>query len=158
MSMVPGTGPGAGIRPLFRSLGVAASGLTAQRMRIDTVATNLANAQTTRTPEGGPYRRRIVLLEEVMAGQAGLQAGGRVTPTPGEGGGVRVAGIQEVEAEGPLVYDPGHPDADVDGYVQLPNVNTSEELIELLSGRRLFEANASVFQAVKSMLRRAAQL
>lgn len=165
-----------GPRPLFRSLGIASSGLGAQRARIDVIATNLANAETTRTAEGGPYRRRVVTLEEGLPGTPwtiGAQnyaAGGpaRVAQVPRvgdpmfdvtmDGNGVRVTGVEEAVGEGPLVYDPGHPDADADGYVQLPNVNTSEELIDLLSSRRLFEANASVFQAVKAILRRSAQL
>lgn len=153
--MIQGAPPSGSPRPLFRSLGIASSGLTAQRTRIDTIATNLANAETTRTPEGGPYRRRVVLLQE---------AGGAAAPGmpgaagPEQGAGVRVAGVVETLAEGPVVYDPGHPDADEAGYVRLPNVNISEELIDLLASRRLFEANASVFQAVKAMLRRAAQI
>lgn len=161
--MIQGAPPPGGPRPIFRSLGIASSGLTAQRTRIDTIATNLANADTTRTLEGGPYRRRVVALEAGDPVQ-----GPRVAPVPRPGGdpgldpdapaGVRVAGIEEAAGEGPVVYDPGHPDADADGYVRLPNVNTSEELIDLLSSRRLFEANASVFQAVKAMLRRATQL
>jgi flagellar basal-body rod protein FlgC len=165
-----------GPRPLFRSLGIASSGLGAQRARIDVIATNLANADTTRTAEGGPYRRRVVTMEEGLPGAPwtigaqGYAAGGppqvaqvpRVgaVPYPGtiDGNGVRVTGVEEAQGEGPMVYDPGHPDADPNGYVQLPNVNTSEELVDLLSSRRLFEANASVFQAVKSILRRSAQL
>ena len=161
--MIPGTPPSGGPRPLFRSLGIASSGLTAQRTRIDTIATNLANADTTRTPEGGPYRRRVVSLEAGDPVQSPLVArvprpGGDPGLDPTQAAGVRVAGIEEAGGEGPVVYDPGHPDADADGYVRLPNVNTSEELVDLLSSRRLFEANASVFQAVKAMLRRATQL
>lgn len=165
-----------GPRPLFRSLAIASSGLGAQRARIDVIATNLANADTTRTAEGGPYRRRVVTLGEGMPGTPwtigahGFAPGGpaRVAQVPRvgdpmfdatmDGNGVRVTGVEEAAGEGPMVYDPGHPDADADGYVQLPNVNTSEELIDLLSSRRLFEANASVFQAVKAILRRSAQL
>lgn len=161
--MINGTPPGTGPRPLFRSLGIASSGLTAQRTRIDTIAMNLANAETTRTPEGGPYRRRVVELEPGTgpdAGRAAVVPGAAGEPGigPGDPAGVRVAGVREAQGEGPVVYDPGHPDADADGYVRLPNVNTSEELVDLISSRRLFEANASVFQAVKSMLRRATQL
>lgn len=126
-------------RRLFHTLGIAASGLTAQRLRMDTIAMNVANAETTRTDAGGPYRRRVVEME---AGDA-------------PGSGARVAGIAEDPTEGPLVYEPGHPDANADGYVRYPNVRVTDEMVDLMDARRLFEANATVFQAAKAMLRRA---
>lgn len=126
-------------RRLFKTLGVAASGLTAQRLRMDTIAMNVANAETTRTEAGGPYRRRVV---EMGASDA-------------PGSGVQVTGIVEDASEGPLVYEPGHPDANADGYVRYPNVRITDEMIDLMDARRLFEANATVFQAAKAMLRRA---
>jgi len=166
------------VRPLFRSLAIPASGLSAQRQRIDVISSNIANAETTRTPEGGPYRRRVVEMAPRQAPPTGeflglglMAAEGmpeqpRVThPTPGHIlgapealGGVEVTAIVEDESEGPLVYDPGHPDADEVGYVQYPNVNITDEMVHLLEARRLYEANASVFQAVKAMLRRAIEI
>lgn len=126
-------------RRLLHALGIAASGLTAQRLRMDTIAMNVANAETTRTDAGGPYRRRVVEME---AGDA-------------PAGGARVTGIAEDPTEGPLVYEPGHPDANADGYVRYPNVRVTDEMVDLMDARRLFEANATVFQAAKAMLRRA---
>ena len=161
------TGTGDGLRRIFRSMGIAASGLSAQRARIEVIADNIANAETTRTAEGAPYRRKVVQLEEVpfaelMANQ-GISGGPRIpeVSTPraaGESGGVRVLGTLEDLSEGPVVYDPGHPDADGDGYVRMPNVRITDEMMDLMEARRLYEANASVFDAVKSMLRRATQL
>lgn len=158
------------IRPLFRSLGIAASGLSAQRTRIDVIGTNIANAETTRTAEGGPYRRRMVALEALaQQPEGGVVDAGRIIPTGepagelpmptlnGEGG-VEVAGVFESTTEGPLVYDPGHPDADDKGYVRLPNVNITDELVDLMDARRMYEANATVFQAMKNMLQRAVQI
>jgi len=164
-------GGGGGLRAFFRSMAIAASGLSAQRTRIETIAENIANAETTRTAAGGPYRRKVVRLREVpfqealAARTAGTPAlpGGMVGGMPGAvspeaGGGVEVAGIAEDPTPGEVVYDPGHPDADENGYVRLPNVNLTRELIDLLEARRLYEANASVLDAVKAMLRRATQI
>ena len=140
---------------------------SAQRARIETIADNIANAETTRTADGTPYRRRVVQLErvpfaEVMAtrgftGDSPRPVAPGTTPPP-EPGGVRVLGTMEDTEVGPVVYDPGHPDANEDGYVQMPNVRITDEMVDLMEARRLYEANASVFDAVKSMLRRATQL
>ena len=158
------------VRPLFRSLGVSASGLSAHRQRIDAIVSNIANAETTRTPDGGPYRRRTVELETQMTGpQSGWLEAGRIYPSgeragelplPGmsAGEGVNVLGVSEDTTEGPLVYDPGHPDADANGYVRMPNVSLTQEIVDLMEARRLYEANATAFQAVKNMLQRAAQI
>ncbi len=169
--------------PLFRSLGIAASGLDAQRLRMDIAAQNIANADVTRTPEGGPYRRKVVQLETATQPQfqnvlhSALQGPAlpplTVPAMPVPGGlplplevpaplppasnefGVAVRGITEDTSEGPRIYDPGHPDADAQGYVQRPNVRVTDEMVELMDARRLFEANATVFQVAKAMLRRA---
>lgn len=143
------------VRQPLRGLGIAASGLSAQRTRLDAIAANIANAETTRGVDGAPYRRKVVRLEEV-AFEALL---GR---TPGaataEGGGVRVAGVEEDVLDGALRYDPGHPDADAAGYVRMPNVDISSEMADLMVTRRLFEANATVFQAMKAILKRSTQI
>jgi len=158
------------VRPLFRSLGVSASGLSAHRQRIDAIVSNIANAETTRTPDGGPYQRRVVELEPQMAPPPhGLLEAGRIYPSgeragelpmPGltGGEGVNVLGASVDTTEGPLVYDPGHPDADDNGYVRMPNVSLTQEIVDLMEARRLYEANATAFQAVKNMLQRAAQI
>ena len=143
-------------RPL-NGLGIAASGLSAQRARLDVIASNIANAETTRGVDGAPYRRKVVELEAV-----GFQPllDGQTAPADGEGevGGVRVRGVAEDTSEGALVYVPGHPDANDDGYVLMPNVSITDEMVDMMDARRLFEANATVFQAMKSMLKRATQL
>jgi flagellar basal-body rod protein FlgC len=132
------------LRPMFHSLRIASSGLAAQRFRMEVVAQNLANAETTRTPEGGPYQRQVVSLEAVA-----MKDGDETT------GGVRVVSVAADASEGPLVYDPGHPDADPSGYVRMPNISTTEEMLDLMNARRVYEANATVFQVAKAMLRRA---
>lgn len=173
--------PGADVRrTMFRTLEISAGGLSAQRLRMEVSAENLANAETTWTPEGGPYRRKVVQL----AAEAGAPGGalpeavqdatrtamgalGALVPfssptdapylpgAPAEQAGVAVGTIAEDVTEGPLVYDPGHPDADANGYVRRPNVNVTQELVELMTARRIYEANATVFQSAKAMLRRA---
>ena len=149
---------------MFRSLRIAASGLTAQRQRLETIATNIANAETTRGADGTPYRRRVVDLQS-QAFAPGMTTAPTVETlfamaTP-EGAasmdaahGVDVSAIVEDGSEGPLVYDPGHPDADANGYVRYPNVRVTEEMVDLLDARRIYEANATVFQSAKAMLRR----
>lgn len=152
--------------PWFRSLGIAASGLSAQRARIEVMASNIANASATHTPAGGAYRRRVVELREVpFEGVLQNSVAPRREDEPvvgvrseGFGGGVEVVGVVEDPTPGPRIYDPGHPHAGPDGYVELSNVDITQELVGLLEARRLYEANASVFEAVKSMLRRATQL
>jgi flagellar basal-body rod protein FlgC len=151
--------------PFFRPLDIATSGMSVQRLRMETVATNIANAETTRTEGGGPYRRRLVRLEE--ASQQGAPPAYPPLPLDpaNEGvipndptqtlGGVRATAIEEDASEGPLVYDPGHPDADANGYVRYPNVRVTDELVDMMEARRVYEANATVFQAAKQLLRRA---
>lgn len=168
---MPGIGGlGGNTSRLFRGLDIAASGLSAQRRRIEVVATNIANAETTRTAEGGPYRRRDVGLAPgdvrepggpPVAGElpGAVQAGELPRPYgEPEAVGVVQTGVEEDATEGPMVYDPSHPDADDDGYVQYPNVRITDELVTMMEARRLYEANATVFDAVKSMLRRATEI
>ena len=171
-------------RAMFSALAIASSGLSAQRVRMDVIAQNLANAETTKTPDGGPYQRRTVNLEPVVptaiAETSSVVAGFPVIPTvpppPGtmtlpaqafgstpiemtnDVGGVRVASIGVDKSEGALVYNPGSPDADKNGYVRMPNVNLTDELMDLMNARRIYEANATVFQVARAMLHRAAQL
>ena len=151
---------GFNVRRPMRPLGIAASGLTAQRARIDAIAANIANADTTRGPDGTPYRRKVVNLEEVaFEPLLSTDPEKLMEQEPQDRlGGVRVAGISEDDSEGALIYDPGHPDADESGYVRMPNVDINTEMVDLMEARRLFQANATVFQAVKSILRRSAQL
>lgn len=192
-SVAPVPLPGmSSMRPMFRSLGIAASGLSAQRQRMDVIAHNIANADVTRGPDGGPYKRMDVVMEAATPATAFFRAeapgfpvapvaGGilpvppapasqagdapnavvvpldapSVTAFPGLDGplGVRVAGIAQDQGEGRLAYEPGHPDADANGYVRYPDVDTTEEMVKLLDAKRIYEANAAVFQTAKSILR-----
>ena len=212
IGLLPAYLPQSPVRPMFRALAIAASGLSAQRARIETVASNLANAEVTRGPDGQPYHRKVTVMQPATAdtqlfgsiGATGM-SGTTANPTapfgsaafqvpalmaarpnsafgtattgdqsrtvqvpllPAAGGafgddglhGVRVAGIQDDKTEGPLVYDPGHPDADANGYVRYPNVRTTDEMIDLLDARRVYEANATVFQSAKAMLKKAIEI
>lgn len=134
---------------------ISASGLRAQRLRMDVIAANLANAQSTRTPDGGPYRRRDVVLEAMP--QSGtfadmLAGGGASSP------GVRVARIVEDQHPPQLVFDPGHPDADAKGYVAMPNVNVVTEMVEMMSATRAYEANVAALNATKRLLEAALEI
>jgi flagellar basal-body rod protein FlgC len=131
------------------SLDISGSGLTAQKYRMEIVAQNLANASTTRTEEGGPYRRKLVVLSEI-GGQSGF-AGALNTASGEVGGGVRVTSVVDDNDDFKMEYDPSHPDADENGYVRLPNVNTMEEMVDMMSASRLFESNVAAFNAMKSM-------
>ena len=147
----------------FGALDISASGLSAERMRMDVVAENLANAQTTRGPDGGPYRRKEVVLASApgdgfrtaLAGAVGSVPGQRASQQPG---GVQVAGIVEDAAPARRVYDPGHPDADGQGYVSLPNVNPVTEMVDLISASRAYEANVTAMQAAKTMFTKTFEL
>lgn len=139
-----------GIPRLFSGLRAASSGLTAERIRIDVIAHNIANAQTTRTPQGGPFRRQIVHLEPVQQDVRD----GRAT-----GGGVRVARVVADEATPfELVHDPGHPDANADGMVELPNVDAVREMADLMTAVRAYEANLKSQEIFLRMAQRALEM
>ncbi len=164
---------------LFKAIRISATGLHGQRIKLDTVAQNLANAETTRTAEGTPYRRqRAVFAEQLARRVGGLRAagttamrrdaglatthrahlpGGRTMASgPAPQAGVRVAVSVAPEAtEFRVVHDPGHPDADADGYVLLPNVNAITEMVDLIAASRAYEANISAVQAAKDMFNKA---
>lgn len=163
---------------LFRSMGVSASGLRANRLLIDAVSLNLANVQTTRTDEGGPYRKRKVIFSSPTQSQNFLEVLNRrlytVTPlfrthphhfpflTIHD---VRKESEEAVKAElfvatedYQLIYDPNHPDADGMGYIKLPNINVVEEMVNLLRALRNFEANITAFNASKDMVLKALEI
>ena len=135
----------------FGGLEISASGLTAERLRMDVTAENLANAQTTRGADGQPYRRKEVVLQEAPgsfgASLSKAMGGGAAT----SGGGVQVAGVVEDQTPLKRVYDPGHPDADAQGYVTMPNVDTVTEMVDLISASRAYEANVTAMNAAKQM-------
>jgi flagellar basal-body rod protein FlgC len=181
---------------MFKTMGIAASGLSMQRQRMETIAQNIANAEVTRGPDGQPFKRLEVVGEAATPMNAlyGEQGGGIgaaggmgafgqgtsassnssfvdgvkpiVVPVLPEGAtsmgpmgpgtgeyGVRVAGIAEDQGEGRMAYEPGHPDANADGYVRYPDIDTTQETVKLLDAKRLYEANVAVFQTAKSILR-----
>lgn len=128
---------------LFDAIDVSASGLSAERLRMDVTAENLANAQTTRAADGGPYRRKSVVLQQQGANGFGAELA--------RARGVEVAAIVEDGGPDRMVYDPGHPDAGADGYVRMPNVNPVTEMVELITSSRAYEANVTAMQAAKQM-------
>lgn len=126
---------------LFTAMDISASGMRAQRTRMNVISSNIANAQTTRTPEGGPYQRKDVILkastfEKALAG-------------------VEVQEIVSDNTTGERIYNPGSPDADKDGYVTMPNVNMTEEMVNLIDASRSFEANTAAVKAQKDMAAKA---
>jgi flagellar basal-body rod protein FlgC len=141
---------------LFTTLSVAASGMSAQRTRAEVLAENLANADTTRTPDGGPYRRKDVVFESTAAGSpfASLLA----EQLGSQGTGVAATGVLVDEGEPIRRYSPGHPDADKDGYVAMPRVNPTEEMVDLMGASRGYQANVAAFSAAKEMIHRSIEL
>jgi flagellar basal-body rod protein FlgC len=142
---------------MFDAMEVSASGLTAERMRMDVTAQNLANAQTTRGADGQPYRRKEVVLAE-RQDQGGFGAALAGAMNGGKPAGVEVAAITEDPTPLKQVYDPSHPDADANGYVQMPNVDTVAEMVDLISAQRAYEANVTAMQAAKQMFSKTLEL
>lgn len=138
---------------MFSAFNINASGLTAQRYRMDVISENVANASTTRTADGTPYRRKVVTFEEKGGQTAFSRVLGEAAYSHGYSGqGVKVSGLyQDYETEMKKVYDPSHPDADDDGYVTRPNVNIITEMTNLIDASRAYEANSTAFSASKSM-------
>ncbi|MGI6707448.1 MAG: flagellar basal body rod protein FlgC [Clostridia bacterium] len=141
------------------SLDVSASALTAQRLRMDVISQNIANANTTRTEEGGeatPYRRKVVVFQpqEKEPFSAFLSA----EKSQFSGAGVKVTQIEEDPSPFKLMYEPGHPDADEDGYVRLPNVDIVKEMTDMISATRSYEANVTAINAAKSMALKALEI
>ena len=144
-------------------LKVGYSGLEAQRTRLDVISNNIANAETTRTEEGGAYKRKDVVFESVGKPRTFstlLKNFGksRLKDIEPEMEGVKVSSIVEDQEEGAKVYDPTHPDADEEGYVELPNVNMVVEMTNMISATRSYEASLSVVEAAKSMAQRALEI
>ena len=145
---------------MFGSIDAAASGLTAERLRMDVISNNIANANTTRTAEGGAYHRRYVVFEprELDVNSfSGILAGAMREDKRHKlrGNGVRAVRIETDNTQGPLVYDPGHPDANAQGYVERPNINVVGEMVDMITASRGYEANVTAIQAAKSMAAKA---
>ena len=137
---------------LSAAIAASATALGVERTRIEVAVSNIANAESTRGPDGGPYRRRDVLLstEPVATFDAAL---GQVSAT-----GVKVAGIVQDQAPFRRRYEPSHPDADKDGFVSLPNVDTSEEMVDMLGAARAYQANHAAIGLIKDMVAKALEL
>ncbi len=141
---------------LFSTISVSASGLSAQRERAEVLVENIANADTTRTAEGGPYRRRDVVFEtqrvsspfsSMIESQFGDQANG-----------VGISDIAVDNSDPDRRYMPGHPDADKDGYVSFPRINPAEDMVDLLGASRAYQANVSAISAIKDMIQKSIDL
>lgn len=172
---------------LFRSMNISASALSAERFRMDVIAENLSNANTTRTASGDPYRRRYTVFQqreeakfaEVMKDEFskdinvgdrgykidygryyldGPRKAGAQGAIPFYGRGVRVAEVGEDQSDFRLDYNPEHPDADEDGYVRMPNVDTVREMVDLISASRAYQANATSIETFKTMANKALEL
>lgn len=138
---------------MFSAFNINASGLTAQRYRMDIISENVANASTTRTADGTPYRRKVVTFEEKGGQTSFSRVLGQAAYNHGyTGQGVKVSGVYEdYGTEMNMVYDPSHPDADENGYVTYPNVNIITEMTNMIDASRAYEANSTAFNASKSM-------
>jgi flagellar basal-body rod protein FlgC len=147
----------------FDAMNVSATGLTAQRLRMDLISENIANVNTTRTIQGGPYRRKTPLFQEIQETPFGML----MRDTLGDDGirrraplgmGVRVTNVVQCADPGPMVYDPAHPDANAEGYVAMPNVNIVEEMVNMISASRSYEANITAINTSKAMMSRTLEI
>ncbi|NLY11502.1 MAG: flagellar basal body rod protein FlgC [Firmicutes bacterium] len=134
---------------IFQAFRISASGLTAERVRMDTIANNLANANTTRTEDGGPYRRQVPVFAMIEANDPKAIVKGQ---------GVKVVEIVSDQAPPRMVYDPQHPDANADGYVAMPNVHVVKEMVDLISATRAYEANITAINSAKAMAQKALEI
>lgn len=148
---------------MFRSINIASSGLTAQRLRQDVIADNIANVETTRTPDGGPFRRKRVIVEPRVDQVYWKSPFLPQALDNGPGNGVQVVSVEDDrDAELRLVYDPTHPDAiktgPQAGYVEFPNVNVVQEMVDLISASRSYDANIAVVNGAKAMFMKALEI
>lgn len=141
----------------FKAMDISTSALTAQQFRIDVISQNIANATTTRTAEGTPYRRRVVVMQErEMYPNFRDVYNDKLRVI--SGGGVRIAAVTEDPSPLKLVHDPDHPDANEEGYVEMPNVDAEEEMVDLISASRAYEMNLTVISTFKNMALKALEI
>jgi flagellar basal-body rod protein FlgC len=138
---------------LFASLSVSASGMAAQRTRAALLVENIANSETTRTPEGGPYRRKDAVFSTSSVGSEFASELESQMQT-----GVRVSSISVDQRDPERQYAPGHPDADADGYVSIPRMNPAEDMVDLVTANRGYQANVAAMSAVKDMIQKSIEL
>jgi flagellar basal-body rod protein FlgC len=137
---------------LFDAIEIAGSGLTAERVRMDVTSENLANADTTKTATGQPYRRQEVVLQQTEPGSfGGALSGAMESGEESSAGGVKVASIVSDNTPDQQIYDPGNPEADAQGYVKMPNVNTVTEMTDLISEQQSYQSDVTAMQTAKSM-------
>ena len=138
---------------IFQSMNISATGLTAERMRLDIIANNLANVNTTRTPQGGPFKKQVPVftqkLQKIMQGPGGISV---------RGGGVEVSKILEDKTPPRMAYNPDHPDANGEGYVAMPNINIVNEMVDMITATRSYEANVTALNATKSIYLKALEI
>lgn len=139
---------------VFKSMQINATGLNLERLKLDTISTNIANANTTRTENGEAYRRKVVVFRERLSAETDRQSG--LASVRSEG--VSVVEIAEDQSDFRLEYSPEHPDADENGYVRLPNVNMVDEMIDLIRTQRTYEANVTALNTSKSILKKALEI
>ncbi|GFR36146.1 flagellar basal body rod protein FlgC [Thermobrachium celere] len=135
---------------IFSGMRISASGLSAERIRMDIISNNIANIETTRTENGGPYKRKIVTFKENLNSS--------INKLDSKYNGVKVDKIIEDNSPLKKVYNPSHPDADKDGYVMMPNVNILNEMVDLITATRAFEANVTAFNSQKQMALKALEI
>lgn len=140
---------------VFGGMDTSASGMTAQRLRTDIIAQNIANVNTTRDAQGNVYKRKLVVFEEKNTTNF---SNALSTAMGAKSNGVKVTKIFEDESEGSKVYDPSHPDADAQGYVIYPNVNVVTEMTDMIDASRSYEANVTAFNATKAMALKALEM
>ena len=143
---------------MFKGLNIASAGMSAQRARLHVISSNLANASTTKTEDGGPYQRREAVFQTTLPEGWQRAMEGDAKDRDGVGmslRGVQVSDVQRDPVPGPLVFDPSHPHADENGNVEMPNVNPVEEMVDMIAASRSFEANAQSFQTLRDMVMRA---
>lgn len=138
----------------FRNLRISASGLSAERLRMDTIASNIANVNTTRGADGQPYRRKVAVFEENLKQELNKDTG-VIEP---KFLGVKAVGIEEDKSAFKMVYDPSNPDANKDGYVAMPNVNVLNEMADLIASSRAYEANVTAISVEKGMFFKALEI
>lgn len=140
---------------LFKSMRISASGLSAERLRMDTIASNIANVDTTRTESGGPYRRKIAVFQENLDREIKKNS----DEVTFDGNGVKaVAVVDDTTEPFKKVYDPSNPDAGADGFVEKPNVNMLNEMVDLIASTRAYEANVTAMNSEKSMALKALEI
>lgn len=143
----------------FDSLNTSATALTAQSLRMDVISQNMANVDTTRTANGGPYKRKAVIFKEISSAKNSFHSMfDRALSSSNTISGVKVDKIVEDNTEGPKEYNPTHPDADEDGYVKKPNVNVVEEMVNMISANRAYEANITAVNITKGMINKTLEI